>query len=455
MEEECGVFGVTGSGIEASNFTYFGLHALQHRGQESAGIASFDINNLILHKNMGLVNQIFSPEILKKLKGDLAIGHTRYSTTGDSHIKNAQPHVSNSIKGSFAIAHNGNLVNSKHLKSLLNDYPATSDSELISKLIETYASKCQTWEDTIISSLNHCEGSFSIVIATSSGLFAVRDGNGVRPLVYGKAPCGTWTISSETCGLEIIGAKYIDDIKPGELIKFNYGEEPEKIQWCNKDHKHCIFEMIYFARPDSRYYQESIYTYRQRIGRVLSKESPVDADIVVGVPDSGIAPAIGYSQESGIPFAEGIIKNRYIGRTFIQPSHEMRENDIKMKLNPMPDVLKGKRIILIDDSIVRGNTSRKLVKALREAGVIEIHMRITSPPVTHPCFYGIDTDTKDQLIAANNTIEEIRQHLGVETLSYLSKYGMLNSANTNNDNFCTACFDGEYPIPITSSLKGN
>jgi amidophosphoribosyltransferase len=298
-----------------------------------------------------------------------------------------------------------------------------------------------------------------LVIGTPEGLFALRDGHGIRPLVFGligELEQAQWVVSSETCGLDIIGARYRDDVQPGELIHFLMGDPiPQRQRWIEEPAKLCVFEMIYFARPDSRFFGESLYSYRVRIGEVLARENPVEADIVIGVPDSGIPAAIGYSQASGIPFADGLIKNRYVGRTFIQPTQAMREAGIRVKLNPLPDVLAGKRVVVIDDSIVRGTTSRKLVQALRDAGATEVHMRISSPPVTHPCFYGIDTDTQDQLIAARLTLEEIAAHLGVDSLAYLSKQGMVDAAHANSSHFCTACFDGAYPIEIDEQVSSS
>ena len=294
------------------------------------------------------------------------------------------------------------------------------------------------------------------MIGTPEGLFAVRDGHGIRPLVFGRLgdrESGQWVVSSESCGLEIIGAHYVDDVQPGELVLFRQGsDEPSRVRWSEEPNRLCVFEMIYFSRPDSRFFGESLYSYRQRIGQTLARESAVDADLVIGVPDSGIPAAIGFSQVSGIPYADGLIKNRYVGRTFIQPTQAMREAGIRVKLNPLPDVLAGKRVVVIDDSIVRGTTSRKLVVALREAGATEVHMRISSPPVTHPCFYGIDTDTQDQLIAARLTLEEIEQQLKVDSLAYLSKQGMVDAAKAESGHFCTACFDGDYPIPMDQDV---
>ena len=461
MEEACGVFAVLASEQPVANLAYFGLYALQHRGQESAGIAVFNQGKVRLHKDMGLVSQVFDQDVLERMPGDQAIGHNRYSTTGSSRICNAQPVVLMTRLGAFALAHNGNLVNAAELRQQVDDdgqaeFTSTTDSELIAFALQQAVDRGLDWQPAVEAALKLCKGAFSLVIGTPDGLFAVRDGHGIRPLVFGTfgdPSDGHWVVSSETCGLEIIGARFCDDIQPGELVHFEIGQsEPKRTRWSEEPNRLCVFEMIYFARPDSQFFGESLYSYRQRIGRTLAQESTVDADLVIGVPDSGIPAAIGFSQESGIPYADGLIKNRYVGRTFIQPTQAMREAGIRVKLNPLPDVLAGKRVIVIDDSIVRGTTSRKLVVALRDAGATEVHMRISSPPVTHPCFYGIDTDTQDQLIAARLTLEEIKEHLKVDSLAYLSKQGMVEAAKAESSNFCSACFDGDYPIPMDEKL---
>jgi amidophosphoribosyltransferase len=420
----------------------------------------FNQDKVLLHKDMGLVSQVFDQDVLARMPGDLSIGHNRYSTTGSSRVCNAQPVVLMTRLGAFALAHNGNLVNAKELRVLVDDgkteFTSTTDSELIAFAVQQAVNRGLDWRSGIEAALKLCQGAFSLVIGTPAGLFAIRDGYGIRPLVFGflgEQSLGHWVVSSETCGLEIIGSRYVDDVQPGELVHFELGSaEPYRKRWIEEPNRLCVFEMIYFARPDSRFFGESLYSYRQRIGRTLARESAVDADLVIGVPDSGIPAAIGFSQESGIPYADGLIKNRYVGRTFIQPTQAMREAGIRVKLNPLPDVLSGKRIIVIDDSIVRGTTSGKLVVALRDAGATEVHMRISSPPVTHPCFYGIDTDTQDQLIASRLTLEEIKNHLKVDSLAYLSKEGMVEAAKAESGNFCSACFDGNYPIPMDQEL---
>jgi len=472
-EEACGVFGIYAPGENVATLAYFGIYALQHRGQESAGIASFaasesgeaagsatsPLKHVRLHKGMGLVYQVFNEEILDKLPGDLAVGHTRYSTTGSSRVANAQPAVVETRLGPLALAHNGNLVNTLELREELlkrsYNLVTTTDSEVIAFAIAEAVNAGKDWLEGAISALNRCRGAFSLVIGTPAGLIGVRDPNGIRPLVIGtigQTP-QRYVLASETCALDIIGAEYLRDVEPGELVWINE-EGLASFHWTQQaKRKLCIFEMIYFARPDSTMHSESLYSYRLRLGQRLANESYVDADMVIGVPDSGIPAAIGFSEASGIPYAEGLIKNRYVGRTFIQPTQTMRDTGIRMKLNPLRDVLEGKRVIIVDDSLVRGTTSRKLVKALRETGAREVHMRISSPPVTHPCFYGIDTDTQDQLIAATKSIEEIAIQIGVDSLAYLSWQGMLHATQTDPDSFCSACFTGKYPVPIPETVK--
>ncbi|MDB9374119.1 amidophosphoribosyltransferase [Nodularia sphaerocarpa] len=458
-EEACGVFGIYAPEADVAKMTYFGLYALQHRGQESAGIATFEGATVHLHKDMGLVSQVFNEAVLEHLPGNIAVGHTRYSTTGSSRRDNAQPAVVETRLGSLALAHNGNLVNTLQLREELAktnvSLVTTTDSEMIAFAIAEAVNAGADWLEGSIQAFHRCEGAFSLVLGTPVGVMGVRDTNGIRPLVIGTLPGNPirYVLASETCGLDIIGAEYLRDVEPGELVwiteaglaSYHWSQKPER--------KLCIFEMIYFARPDSIMHNESLYTYRMRLGRRIAAESAVDADIVFGVPDSGIPAAIGFSQASGVPYAEGLIKNRYVGRTFIQPTQSMRETGIRMKLNPLKDVLLGKRVIIVDDSIVRGTTSRKLVKALREAGATEVHMRISSPPVTHPCFYGIDTDTQDQLIAATKSVAEIAEQLGVDSLAYLSWEGMLEETREDTNTFCSACFTGDYPVAIPEQVK--
>ncbi len=458
-EEACGVFGIYAPEKDVAKLTYFGLYALQHRGQESAGIATFEGKHVYLHKDMGLVSQVFNETILEELPGSIAVGHTRYSTTGSSRRVNAQPAVVDTRLGKLALAHNGNLVNTiqlreELLKSNFNLVTST-DSEMIAYAIAEEVNAGAEWLEGSIRAFHRCQGAFSLVIGTPDGIMGVRDPNGIRPLVIGTLDSSPvcYVLASETCGLDIIGAEYLRDVEPGEsvwitengLASLPWNQQPQR--------KLCIFEMIYFARPDSLMHNETLYSYRMRLGRRLAEESPIEADIVFGVPDSGIPAAIGFSQTSGIAYGEGLIKNRYVGRTFIQPTQSMRETGIKMKLNPLKDVLFGKRVVIIDDSIVRGTTSRKLVKALRDAGAAEVHMRISSPPVTHPCFYGIDTDTQDQLIAATKSVAEITKQLEVDTLAYLSWEGMLVTTKEDTNSFCSACFTGDYPVAIPEQVK--
>ncbi len=456
-EEACGVFGIYAPQEPTAKLTYFGLYALQHRGQESAGITTFDAQGEShTYKAMGLVSQIFNEAILTSLPGDIAVGHNRYSTTGSSQICNAQPLVIPTKLGDLALGHNGNLVNALELRAELVaqgvSLTSSSDSEAIGWAVAEGVNQTGDWIKGTIEAMKRCRGAFSLVIGTAQGIMAVRDSYGVRPLVLGRMGENNWVVASETCALDIIGAEMAGEVKPGELVWID-GRGAQSYQWQAPSPKLCIFELIYFARPDSISNSESLYAYRMRLGKILATEAPVPADLVIGVPDSGIPAAIGYSQASGIPFGEGLIKNRYVGRTFIQPTQAMREAGIKMKLNPLKDVLQGKRVVVVDDSIVRGTTSRKIVQTLREAGAREVHMRISSPPVTHPCFYGIDTDSQDQLIGAKQTVAEIAQTIGVDSLAYLSEGGMLQATETDPQAFCTACFNGKYPIEISDKLK--
>lgn len=463
-EEACGVFGVYApeSSLEVAKLTYFGLYALQHRGQESAGITTLSKGDVYCHKDMGLVSQVFNEKILEQLPGEVAIGHTRYSTTGSSLKENAQPFVLDSRLGKMALAHNGNLVNAAELRQYLiqkkTNFVTSTDSEMIALTIVDEVNQGKDWIQGAMSAFERCKGAYSLTIATPEGLMGVRDQNGIRPLVIGvlsedNGGKDRYVLSSETCGLDIIGAEYLREVEPGELVwitdsgltSINFAKQVQK--------KLCVFEMVYFARPDSVVHDETLYSYRVRLGRQLARESFVDADLVIGVPDSGVPAAIGFSRESGLSYGEGLIKNRYVGRTFIQPTQNMREAGIRMKLNTLKDALQGKRIIIVDDSIVRGTTSKKIVQTIRDAGATEVHMRISSPPVTHPCFYGIDTDNQDQLIAATKSVEEIKERIGVDSLAYLSWQGMLETTQENTNHFCSACFTGDYPVSIPDDIK--
>jgi amidophosphoribosyltransferase len=459
LEEACGVFGLYAPEKSVAKLTYFGLYALQHRGQESAGIATLDGNGIHIHKDMGLVAQVFNESTLNKLTGKIAIGHTRYSTTGSSKKANAQPAVLNTRLGHLALAHNGNLVNTLELRQILQkrgcNFNTSTDSEMIAVAIAQEVDEGKEWLEAAISAFQLCSGAYSLAIGTPVGLMGARDPNGIRPLVIGilEGDPVRYVLASETCALDIIGADYLRDVEPGELVwitenglsSFHWVTQPKR--------KLCIFEMIYFSRPDSIMHGETLYSYRVRLGRQLARESIVEADLVMGVPDSGIPAAIGFSQVSEIPYGEGLIKNRYVGRTFIQPTQQMRESGIKMKLNPLKDVLVDKRVIIVDDSIVRGTTSRKIVKALRDAGAKQIHMRISSAPVTHPCFYGIDTDSQTQLVAATKSVADIARQIGVDSLAYLSWKGMLEVTEEDPNSFCSACFTGDYPISIPEIIK--
>jgi amidophosphoribosyltransferase len=466
-EEACGVFGIFSPDEDVATLTYFGLYALQHRGQESAGITTFDREGthtyVHTYKGMGLVSQVFDDEILRQLPGQWAVGHTRYSTTGSSRMVNAQPAVVETRLGQLALTHNGNLVNAAELREELlerdHDLVTTTDSEQIAFAIAEAVNDGLDWTEAAIKAFKRCDGAFSLAIATPRGVLAARDPHGIRPLMLGyfghddphDGP-GQYVVASETCGLDIVNAHFIREVQPGELVWITESGL-QAIQWAEPQRKLCVFEMIYFSRPDSHFHGESLYSYRQRIGERLAVEAPADVDLIMPVPDSGIPAAIGFAKASGIPYAEGLIKNRYVGRTFIQPTQTMREAGIRMKLNPLKDVLAGKRVLLVDDSIVRGTTSRKIVKALREAGATEVHMRISSPPVTHPCFYGIDTDNQDQLIAATKSVDEIAAQIEVDSLAYLSWRGMLEATGEAIDGFCSACFTGDYPVDIPEMFR--
>jgi len=449
FHDECGVFGVFGH-PEASNLVYLGLYALQHRGQEGAGIVSSDGEILRVEKGLGLVSDIFSEDRIQKLKGSSAIGHNRYSTTGGSRIvENVQPLLVNYALGSLAIAHNGNLTNYGAIKDELEAYGSifhtSVDSELIVHLIAH--SKSGNLGTRAVDALKRVEGAYSLLILSEQEMIGIRDPNGFRPLCLGILD-DAYVLSSETCALDLIEAEYIRDIEPGEMVIINkdgiksFHPFPEARQSC------CIFEYIYFSRPDSYIFGENVNYIRKMMGQRLAQEHPVDADIVVPVPDSGVPAALGYAEEAGIHFDMGLIRNHYVGRTFIEPRQSIRHFGVKIKLNPVRKLLEGKRVILVDDSIVRGTTSRKLVKMVRKAGAKEVHMRISSPPTTHPCFYGIDTPTRQELIASSHSVEEIRRYLTADSLGYLSLEGLLDIIPESLNKFCTACFNGDYPIPF-------
>jgi len=447
LHEECGIFGIFGH-PDAANLTYLGLYSLQHRGQESAGIVSSDGKRLYGEKAMGLVADIFGEERIKKLPGHMAIGHNRYSTTGDSIAINIQPILVNFALGGLAIAHNGNLVNAGILKDELEAYgsifQSTMDSEVIIHLIAQ--SKAATLHDRIVDALGHVQGSYSILIITEEEMIAVRDPHGFRPLSLAEHD-GAYVVASETCAFDLIEATYIRDIAPGEMVVINSKGISSSFPFKPAQPSHCIFEFIYFARPDSMVFGQNVYTIRKNFGRQLARETGVPADVVIPVPDSGVPAALGYAEEAGIPFDTGLIRNHYIGRTFIEPRQSIRHFGVKIKLNPVKDALRGKRVVVVDDSIVRGTTSKKIIKMIRNAGASEIHMRISSPPTSFPCYYGIDTPTRQELIASTHSIEEIRKYITADTLGYISLDGIQKVVSQPMD-YCQACFDGEYPVPF-------
>lgn len=455
-EEACGVFGVYAPGEDVARLTYFGLHALQHRGQESAGIAVGDGETVTVTKNLGLVSRVFTESDLTTLTGDVAIGHTRYSTTGSSTSwENAQPMLSSIGRQPIALAHNGNLVNTSELRDELKGkgirFRSTTDSEVIATLVDHFTQEHNKMRGGIKDTMGYIRGAYAVVLVTDDALYAFRDPHGIRPLVLGKFDDKGWVVSSETCGLDIIGAEFMREVEPGELIKISV-DGVESMQAVPAQKKSlCVFEFVYFARPDSVSNGVSLYEARRRMGAAVAKSAPVEADVVIGVPDSGIPGAVGYAQSSGIPFSEGLVKNRYVGRTFISPTQSLREQGIRLKLNPLRHVIDGKRVVIVDDSIVRGNTSRKLVQLLRDAGAAEVHMRITSPPVKWPCFFGIDTDTQEQLIASSHSVQQISDSIGTDSLAYLTIPDLL--ASVGGSDHCLACFDGNYPIEIPEQVR--
>lgn len=455
--EECAVFGAWGD-PEASRMTYLGLYAQQHRGQESSGIVSLHENQHIVHRGMGLVGDVFKENDLIRLAGKAAIGHNRYSTTGASQQMNIQPLSAHLLNGPVALAHNGNFVNADELREELKAagaiFQGTNDTEcLLHMLARNRSSDIIT---CLKESLPRIVGAYSMVLMTNDRLVAARDPYGFRPLVLGRRPVGdgsfSWVVASETCAFDLIGAKVVREIEPGEIVWFdNEGEHRDEIPVKAPRIAKCVFEHVYFARPDSQVFGLSVYESRKRMGEALAEENKVDADIVVPVPDSGVPAALGYSRKSGIPFELGIIRNHYIGRTFIQPSQSIRSFGVKIKLNPQSEVLKGKRVVVIDDSLVRGTTSQKIIRLIRSAGAKEVHFRIASPPTTGPCYYGVDTPGKSQLIAAQHTLEEIRDFIDADSLAYLSVEGMMNAVRGNGKEFCAACFDGNYPTPVNEN----
>ena len=457
-QDQCGVFGVWAPGEEVAKLTYFGLYALQHRGQESAGIATSNGKKLTVYKDMGLVSQVFSESALESLRGHVAIGHTRYSTTGSSSWRNAQPTLGRTASGTVALGHNGNLTNTAELLEMLrSQYPDQSDNEITGGNTTDTAvltallagNPDNSLEGTAMELLPKVRGAFSLVFMDEQTLYAARDPQGVRPLVLGRLNSG-WVVASESAALDIVGASFVREVEPGELIVIDENGLRSMI-FAKPKRAGCVFEYVYLARPDTSINGRNVYDARVDMGKALAREFPVEADLVIPTPDSGTPAAIGFSQESGIPFGHGLVKNAYVGRTFIEPSQTIRQLGIRLKLNPLKEVIKGKRIIVVDDSIVRGNTQRALVQMLREAGAKEIHVRISSPPITWPCFYGVDFATRAELIATGLAPDDVRASIGADSLGYLSKEGMIAASEQKESELCTACFTGEYPIELPTA----
>jgi amidophosphoribosyltransferase len=448
FHDECGVFGVFGH-EEAAKLTYLGLYALQHRGQESAGIVSSDGTELHVHRAMGKVEEIFTPSVIAKLPGSLAIGHTRYSTAGDKALLNAQPIMIDCNKGKVALGHNGNLTNAAEWRRKLEHrgsiFQTNSDTEVIVHLLAR--SSASNLPVALGDALNQVEGAYSLLVLTTDELIAVRDPRGFRPLNLGKLG-DAWLVASETCAFDLLNAQYVREIAPGEMLRISRSGL-ESIHFApEKPRQQCIFEHVYFARPDSIIFGRSVNESREALGRTLAREHPVDADIVVPVPDSGVPAAVGYALESGIPFRMGLIRNHYIGRTFIEPSQAIRNFGVKLKLNPIHSLIQGQRVVLVDDSIVRGTTSRKIVRMVREAGATEVHMRISCPPTISPCYYGVDTPTREELIASSSTPEEICKYIGADSLGYVSLDGLKRAVEDTKADYCTACYTGIYPTDL-------
>ncbi|MCD9155163.1 amidophosphoribosyltransferase [Aeromicrobium duanguangcaii] len=454
-QDACGVFGVWAPGEEVAKLTYFGLYALQHRGQESAGIAVSNGRQILVYKDMGLVSQVFDEATLESLQGEVAIGHARYSTTGASVWQNAQPTFRPTAQGSVALGHNGNLTNTHELVQLLRERTAgdpksaqaetaTTDTSVMASLFASYRDR--SVEDAALEVLPKVRGAFSLVFMDETTLYGARDPQGIRPLVLGRLERG-WVIASETAALDIVGASYIREIEPGEFVAIDQ-DGLRSSRFAEAAPKGCIFEYVYLARPDTTISEQRVFSVRERIGRKLARTAPVEADLVIPVPESGTPAAIGYAEESGIPFGHGLVKNSYVGRTFIQPSQTIRQLGIRLKLNPLRDVIAGKRLVVVDDSIVRGNTQRALVRMLREFGAAEVHVRISSPPVKWPCFYGIDFASRAELIATGLSVDEIRRSIGADSLSYVELDDLIEATNVPGDNLCRACFDGVYPIEL-------
>jgi amidophosphoribosyltransferase len=449
FHDECGLFGVWDH-LEAANLTYLGLYALQHRGQESAGIAATDGVSLHTEKAMGWVADVFSTERLRRLPGHRAIGHVRYSTAGTSRLRNAQPITANTVQGPIAIAHNGNLTNAEALRREMERegaiFQSNSDTEVILHLLARAPSG--PLEEQLPYALRQVTGAYSLLILTPEAMYAVRDPSGFRPLTLARLE-DSWVVASETCALDLIEAKAERDVEPGEIVVIGKGGVRSLHPFAPAERLQCVFEYVYFARPDSVLWGRNVHTVRKALGRELAREHPVEADVVIPVPDSGTSAALGFSEESAIHFEMGLIRNHYVGRTFIEPQQGIRHFGVKVKLNPMREMLEGRRVVVIDDSIVRGTTSRKIVRMIRSSGAAEVHMRISSPPIQWPCYYGIDTPTRKELIGASHSVEEIRRYLGADSLGYLSLEGMLKATGSDPANFCHACFTGQYRVGIS------
>jgi amidophosphoribosyltransferase len=444
--EACGLFGVWAPGEDVARLTFFGLFALQHRGQESAGMAVSDGQRILVYRELGLVSQVFNERTLATLQGDLCIGHTRYSTTGSTTWDNAQPSFKTNGPRGLALGHNGNLVNAADLASMAGKRGlATTDSDVVASMLARHLDK--GLEDAALEVLPQLSGAFSFVFMDEHTIFGARDRHGIRPLAIGRLP-GGYCLASETCALDVVGASFVREVEPGEVVSIDergirsvrFAESPRPAL--------CLFEFVYLSRPDSRMVGRGVHEARREMGKRLAREAPAEADLVVPVPDTGHSAAQGYAEASGIPYGEGLMKNRYIGRTFIEPTPALRSRGVRLKLNPLTDAIRGRRLVVVDDSIVRGTTTRQIVGTLREAGAAEVHLRIVSPPIRWPCFYGIDMSTRDELIAAGSTIDQVRAFVGADSLAYLSLDSLVEATGIRKDSFCRACFDGEYPVPV-------
>ncbi len=449
MKEECGVFGICTDDASAASITHLALYALQHRGQESAGIASNDGTRTWLHKGMGLVAQVFDSDRIATLRGDLAIGHVRYSTMGSARLENAQPLVVSSPWGTLALAHNGNLINAPSLRAELEaggvTFTSTTDSEVIAHLIAR--APADAVEEAIAYCMTRIEGAYTVVVLVGGQVLGFRDAHAIRPLVLGRRG-GSYLLASETCAFDHVGADHVRDVEPGECIALSADGFRSYPVLPGHRKAHCVFEYIYFARPDTVLYDRNVHLTRRRMGQILAREHPVAADIVIAVPDSGTSAGMGYAEAAALPFEVGLIKNRYIGRTFIQPDQALRDFGVRAKLNPLREVIAGRRVVLVDDSIVRGTTSGKIVRMLQAAGALEVHVRISSPPIRFPCFYGIDTSSRGQLVASTHSVDEIRQLIGADSLEYLSQGGLVEALQLAREQLCMACLDGAYPTEV-------